>query len=83
VLKSQAELIEHSEAVDPCRSRSRKLEDGFDIQIFLLLHTKRKATRGQTEADRWKEIFKLLFPNEQVPNPCEFNSMKTANKLRN
>lgn len=78
ILKSQSELDEHSEATDICQSRPRTLEDGFNIQTFLLLHSKRKTSRRQTEEERWKEIFKLLFPDEPVPMaPCEFFFLTT------
>ncbi|PMD29501.1 hypothetical protein L207DRAFT_593305 [Hyaloscypha variabilis F] len=34
------------------------------------LQSKRKAFPGQTEAERWGQIFRILFPNiEQVPDP--------------
>jgi hypothetical protein len=27
----------------------------------------------QSEEDRWRTIYKKLFPNEQVPSPCELS----------
>jgi len=35
------------------------------------LKSKRYATRYQTEEDKWKEVYKLLFPGEPIPSPCE------------
>jgi len=72
VLKSQSDLVEHSEGIEICKSRTRELEDGFNFETFVFFHNKRKTSRAQTEADRWKEIFTKLFPDEPVPNPCEF-----------
>lgn len=34
----------------------------------------KRAPRGQTEADRWKEVYIILFPNDdesQIPVPCK------------
>jgi hypothetical protein len=37
-----------------------------------LLQCKRKAFPGQTEAERWKQIYQTLFPmDEEVPEPCK------------
>jgi hypothetical protein len=36
------------------------------------LQSKRKAFPGQTEAERWKQIYQILFPDdEEVPDPCK------------
>jgi hypothetical protein len=36
------------------------------------LHTKQKSHPGQTDEDRWREIYARLFPfAESVPGPCE------------
>jgi hypothetical protein len=78
VLKSQSDLDEHSEATETCHSRTRKLEDGFNLDTFLFFHNKRKTSRGQTEADRWKEIFVRLFPDFPVPSPCKFLPSRTS-----
>jgi len=40
-----------------------------------MLQCKRKAFPGQTEAERWKQIYKILFPDdEEVPDPCRSHS---------
>jgi hypothetical protein len=34
------------------------------------LRSRKKAYKGQTEEERWEEIYKLLFPDEIAPSPC-------------
>lgn len=42
---------------------TRKMKD--QIQCRKKLHP------GQTEAEKWEAIYKILFPDEVVPDPCE------------
>jgi hypothetical protein len=35
------------------------------------LKRRRKATRDQTDAERWETIYALLFPGEIIPSPCK------------
>jgi hypothetical protein len=35
------------------------------------LRSRKKTSPNQSEADRWKDIYKLLFPNEEIPSPCK------------
>jgi hypothetical protein len=55
-----------------CELRGTEHVDGITTEIFEKLRSKKKAQRNQTEADRWKDIFRLLFPGEIIPSPCEF-----------
>jgi hypothetical protein len=45
---------------------------GITNQIEKLLHSRKKAYRGQTEKERWEEIYRILFPHDNVPSPCKF-----------
>ena len=46
--------------------------DGINKKIKEKLQCKRKAFPGQTEAARWKQIYQILFPEEEIPDPCKF-----------
>jgi hypothetical protein len=46
-------------------------QDGITNEIVEKLRSKKKAHRDQSEEDRWKEIYQILFPGEMVPNPCK------------
>jgi hypothetical protein len=36
-----------------------------------LIQCRKKLYPGQTEVERWQQIYQLLFPNEIVPSPCK------------
>jgi hypothetical protein len=45
--------------------------DGITRKMKALLQCKKKAFPGQTEAERWKQVYQILFPDvEDVPDPC-------------
>jgi hypothetical protein len=78
-VSSQFELNNHADSATPCQPRARQLKDGFTFEIYERLHNKKKQFLGQSQGDRWREIYELLFPSvESVPNPCEFN-LENAN----
>ena len=43
--------------------------DGVTAEIVEKLRSKKTAQK--TEAERWQDIYKLLFPDEMVPSPCK------------
>lgn len=53
-----------------CELKNTTQTDGVTSEIYEKLRSKKKAQRNQTEAERWKDIYKLLFPNEMIPSPC-------------
>ncbi len=55
-----------------CELQDIQYADGVTAEIVEKLRSKKKAQRDQTDAERWKDIYKLLFPNEMIPSPCRF-----------
>jgi hypothetical protein len=51
--------------------------EGITPKQMLELKSKAKPYSNQNEADRWKKIFRLLFPDESVPSPCKLNDVET------
>ena len=49
-------------------------QDGITNEMMEKLRSKKKAHRDQSEEDRWKEIYQILFPREIVPSPCKYES---------
>ena len=45
--------------------------EGFELDVEAKLKRRRKATRDQTDAERWEAIYSLLFPGEIIPSPCK------------
>lgn len=56
-----------------CEPKDIEHADGITTEILEKLRSKKKTLKDQTEADRWKDIYKLLFQNEMIPSPCESN----------
>jgi hypothetical protein len=55
-----------------CELRVVQISDGVTAEVVDKLRNKKTGQR--TEAERWQDIYKLLFPNEMMPSPCEFRS---------
>jgi hypothetical protein len=45
--------------------------EGFDLDVEAKLKRRRKTTPDQTDTERWGEIYRLLFPGEDIPSPCK------------
>jgi hypothetical protein len=55
---------------DNCLPSPRPHSDEIDSQKLSILKAKRASDR-MPEIDKWKELFKLLFPDSPIPNPCK------------
>jgi hypothetical protein len=71
--KTQLQLDSHLtvEASDICELKPGSPPEGITPECERLLRSRKKASRNQGDEDRWKDIYKLLFPNEKVPSPCK------------
>jgi hypothetical protein len=47
--------------------------DGMTRKMKDQIQCRRKSHPGQTDAEKWEAIYKILFPNEVVPDPCKLN----------
>jgi hypothetical protein len=45
--------------------------EGFELDVKAKLRRRQKVTRDHTDIERWKAIYMLLFPGEDVPSPCK------------
>ena len=70
VFNSQDDLDTHVEAIQACEVKPDQAVDGITNKIKERLQSRKKAYPGQTEANRWGEVYQVLFPNEEVPSPC-------------
>lgn len=71
---SQDAFDDHLQATNPCEKEERKVVEGFDLKQEQLLRSKKRNNFGETEDMRWREVYKILFPetNEQnIPSPCK------------
>ena len=77
--ESEDILDEHIEAITSCELNASEPVDGINSKIKMQLKCRKKAFPGQTEADKWKEMYKTIFPNEEPPSPCKhplFSSLR-------
>jgi hypothetical protein len=54
-----------------CDNTEGQPVEGFDLDIEAKLKRRRKATRDQTDAERWEAIYALLFSGAKIPSPCK------------
>jgi hypothetical protein len=59
------------DATQICQVEPGNPPDGITPEIERKLRSRQKKHPGQTGDDRWRDIYRLLFPNEDVPSPCK------------
>jgi len=70
--RKTTELELHEMAAEGCQVREVRCPPAdITAQQERQLKSKRYATRYQTEEEKWREVYRLLFPSEPVPSPCE------------
>lgn len=70
--KTQAELEAHSRSTNICDLAELTTPfEGITTEIEKKLRSRKKDSRVQSEADRWRGIYRVLFPDEVVPSPCK------------
>jgi hypothetical protein len=72
--ESQEELQAHSRLAVSCELQPCGEREGITADVEKQLKSRKKKSPGQSEADRWREIYQILFPGESVPLPCKFIS---------
>ncbi|KAI1426262.1 hypothetical protein F5Y12DRAFT_783998 [Xylaria sp. FL1777] len=66
------ELQAHLRADDPCKKSHVAPEEGIDQDTERKLRERKRPNSGQTETQRWNEIYLLLFPDADrnaIPSP--------------
>jgi hypothetical protein len=61
----------HFTAPEGCDVRAELPVEGITDKLQKQLQCRKKLYAGQTEAERWQQVYQLLFPNEIVPSPCK------------
>jgi len=72
------DLDSHFMAVTSCELSLAEPAEGITSNIEKQLRSRKKTHRDQTEAERWEQIYRILFPLEPVPSPCELCSISTC-----
>src|SRR3569833_322223 len=73
VFEKETELDEHImvPAADICETRPGTSPAGITPDQVNQLRSRKKSSRNQTDEDRWHDMYRLLFPNDVIPSPCE------------
>ena len=72
---TETELTSHSRSQDICELGNADLVEWCDKEQEKKLRS-RKRPLGQTEEDRWREMYRILFPFDDdltIPSPCTFH----------
>ena len=67
---NEDELKKHVLEVKGCEVKEGQPVEGITSDIEKQLKSRKKIHRDQSEAERWQEIYGILFPMEEVPSPC-------------
>ncbi|KAH8747438.1 hypothetical protein F5882DRAFT_265966, partial [Hyaloscypha sp. PMI_1271] len=66
---NEDELKKHVLEVKGCEVKEGRPVEGITSDIEKQLKSRKKTHRNQTEAERWQEMYRILFPMEEVPSP--------------
>jgi hypothetical protein len=72
--KADALLKTHQRAEPPCPIRDEMEIEGFDRNQERLLRSRKRATEPMTEKEKWRAMYRILFPNDDpanTPSPCK------------
>ncbi|KAL3417091.1 hypothetical protein PVAG01_11091 [Phlyctema vagabunda] len=67
--KSQDDLNIHLSAINICNVRPGQPIEGVSPDMVARLRSRKKFSADQTEEDRWRRMYEMLFPNEDIPSP--------------
>jgi hypothetical protein len=70
--KDQFGLDTHLSVDTICKRRPGTRTDGITPDMEKRLRSRKKTFANQTEEERWREIYGMLFPDEDVPTACKF-----------
>jgi hypothetical protein len=75
--KTAGDLESHSKKLVACDPKLAVYPEGITPAIYQILKSRKKLTRGQSEEERWGDIYMVLFPTaNEIPNPCKLYTAK-------
>lgn len=72
---TEDELKSHTTAPKACELASYPPIEGITPEIEKKLRSRKKSHQLQDKAQQWKAIYQILFPNENIPEPCKLHSI--------
>ncbi|KAF2677866.1 hypothetical protein K458DRAFT_464501 [Lentithecium fluviatile CBS 122367] len=70
--KVESLLHDHQRGAEPCAIQPKGLVDGFDKLQEKRLRSRKKTCPNQNEADKWRDMYRILFPDDEdtsIPSP--------------
>jgi hypothetical protein len=55
-----------------CEINAEEQVFGMTVDMQKQIRCRKKPNPGQTEHEKWEQIYRILFPGEDVPDPCMF-----------
>ena len=59
-------------SVKTCDIVDGNVTHGVTARLEKLITSRKKAYPGQSDSDRWRDIYRLIFPDQVVPSPCRY-----------
>lgn len=53
-----------------CEAKAHEQVDGMTRKMKDQIQCRKKPYPGQTDVEKWEQIYQILFPNKAVPDPC-------------
>jgi hypothetical protein len=72
IADAESALYAHSEAPTPCEIAKGEVKEGYNKEQESQLRC-RKRPLGQTDVDRWRDMYRILFlrgGDGPTPSPC-------------
>jgi hypothetical protein len=72
IFETEEFLDQHIEGIEGCQSNAlAQAVEGIDKKLKSQMQCRKKTFAGQTQTERWRELYGILFPGEAVPSPCK------------
>lgn len=72
--KSETELREHTRAPVPCQVDTETHIEGITLEQEKALKSKKRTSKSGSNSneEKWRDIYSILFPDEKIPSACKF-----------
>lgn len=72
IFQNQTALEAHQRAAQMCEVRQKGETEGITQEQQIRLRSRVRYPRHYTEEDKWKQIYRLIFPDQlEIPRPCK------------
>jgi hypothetical protein len=69
-------------AAEICELKSGQPPEGITVEHERRLRCRKKTHPKQSDEETWRDMYKILFPDEEVPSPCEFHPLSKTSAMK-